>query len=304
MNIKLGLALGGGGARGLSHIGVLKVLEREGIPISLITGTSIGAIVGGLYAQLGDVKAVEELSLQIVRSPIFSKMGFSFFDETGVKKTEGFWEDLLSLVKLRLSLFKLANKTAFFDHEVVEELFAEVKDAHIEVLTKPFAAIATDLISGDEYVFYSGSFKKALKASSAIPGIFPPVSHDNKLLVDGSVIDNIPSSVARKMGADVVIAVDVSRDIKNIGQLSNAFYIIYRADEINSFALTQLRLKDADLILRPAVKRSSWANFKQIRYLIRQGEIAAETALPQIEALLKKGPLFKFRNWIKRWRGY
>ncbi len=302
MKTRFGLALGGGGARGLSHIGVLKVLEREGIPISLIVGTSIGAIVGGLYAQMGDARALEDFSLQTIRSPLFEKMGISFFDETGVKKAEGFWEDLLTLVKFRLSLFKLANKTAFFDEDIVESLFSEVPDVAIETLSKPFAAIATDLISGTEYVIDRGSLKLALKASSAIPGVFPPIAHDNKLLVDGGVIDSIPSAIARQMGADVVLAVDVSRDIHTFGQFSNAFYIIYRADEINSHVLTQYRLKEADLVIRPAVKRSSWANFKQIRYLIRQGEQAAEAALPRIELLLKKGALFKLKNLFRRWR--
>lgn len=306
MGSQLGLALGGGGARGLAHIGVLKVLEREQIPIGMIVGSSIGAVVGGMYGKLKSAAAVEAFSLEMVESPLLRKIGLDFFDETGMKKPEGRLDDILTFLKMRFSLLRILNKPSFFDRDVVNELYRDFDDADIEALMPEFAAVATDLISGEEIVITRGNLKQALMASSAIPGIFPPVERNGQLLVDGGASDTVPVHVLRDRSKNPVLAVDVSRNIRIVGSLSNALYIIYRADEITSYLLTQKRLAEADLIIRPPVQQFSWADFKHAQQLIRLGEEATQQMLPQILTLQKKkhkiSPLYWWTQFFEKHR--
>lgn len=297
--MKLGLVFGGGGARGLAHIGVLKVFEREKIPITCIAGSSIGALIGGTYAVLNDAKAVEAFVYNFIERPCFQKLDMNEFAAFEDKTSQNGWGNLITKMKISLSFLKTFTNSAIFGEEITEEIFApfaDFDDPPIELLRIKFSAVATDLLSGKEIVIKNGSLKKALMASSAIPGFFPPVERENQLLIDGSASDSVPVHVVKEQGADYVIAVDVTKDLQNVGPLTNALHILYRMDEIITFYLTRERLANADLIIRPAVRNVSWANFDQIRELIREGEQAAEKMLPEIDRMLKpKGflPFFK-----------
>lgn len=285
MLTKIGLALGGGGARGLSHIGVLKVFERAGIPIVCIAGSSIGAVVGGAYSLYGDAKTLEEFACNFIEQPFFKKMNMAAIDPGAEQHLR--WRDhLTTTLKWRWSLVKGIMHTSIYDIEEFEKLFTEFGDATIESLPHTFCAIASDLRSGEEIVIDRGNLKTAIMASSAIPGIFPPIEYNNRLLVDGSASDSVPVHILKERGADRVIAVNVTKCIRKIGELSNALHILYRADEIASYHLTQERLHGADLVIRPNVGRISWANFKQARRIIALGEQAAEKMLPQVERIM------------------
>ncbi len=301
---KLGLALGGGAARGLAHIGFLRVLEREGIPIHVISGSSIGAIIGGLYAHFQRVDAVEEQILTILKHPVVEKLGLQFFGEDGFRLPQEFdLEDILVYFKLQFSLLKVFNKPYFFDPELVKALYELLPDVPIEKLPIRFGAVATDLLSASEVLFQKGSLRKALQASSAIPGIFPPVDYKHYRLVDGATTNAVPVEEARILGADVVVAVDVSKDIHLVRNIDNALGVLYRVDEIASYLLTQRRLKHADLVVEPDVGRINWADFAHPETIIRKGEIIAQHLLPRIVTLLEEGELAG-RNWWHRASNY
>jgi len=285
MPAKIGLALGGGGARGLAHIGVLKVFEREGIPVTCIAGSSIGAIVGGAYGLFGDAKVLEEFAYNFIEQPFFKKMSMEAIDPSVGRHLR--WRDhLTTMLKWRWSLVKGIMHPSIYDLEEFEKLFVEFDGATIESLPHTFCAIASDLRSGEEIAMDKGNLKTAIMASSAIPGIFPPIEFEGKLLVDGSASDSVPVHILKERGAEKVVAVNVTKCIRKVGDLSNALHILYRADEIASWHLTQERLRGADFLIRPSVGRISWANFKQARRIIALGEQAAENMLPHVERLM------------------
>ncbi len=295
--MKIGLALGGGAARGLAHIGVLQVLERERIPIHIIVGCSIGALIGGVYAQTRSIAAVKEVAARMLKSEAVEKMGLDFMSEEGLRlpKDAGI-EDIFNYLKFHFSLIKVFNRPYFFDPELVDELFRFISTARIEGFPIRFAAVATDLIAAEEVLIQKGPLRDAVRASSAIPGVFPPLRKDQRLLVDGSSTNTVPVLEVRNLGADGVIAVDVSKDIHRIGKLDNALNILYRVDEIASHLLTRQRLHAADVIIRPHVGHVVWADFDRMEELIQRGVDAAESMLPAIERMLGASP------WMRRWR--
>ena len=284
MEAKIGLALGGGGARGLAHIGVLRVLERESIPLSCIAGSSIGAIIGGAYAYWQNADTVEKFIKELIEQSSFQDIShhLSYLFEPGGHEKR---ESIFTYLKSRLSLLKAINSDALLDRQKVDTLFTSFIDQPIESLPLKFCATATDLLSGQEIVLDKGSLKKALMASSAIPVIFPPVEYNGYLLVDGSTSDSVPVHILKERGAERVVAVNVTKCIRKVGPLSNAMHIMYRADDIATFHLTMERLAGADLVVRPNVGRILWYNFKKYKDIIALGE----QALPDIKRLLKKG---------------
>ncbi len=289
MKPKIGLALGGGGARGLSHIGVLKVLEREHFPISQITGCSIGAIVGGLYAVFQSAKAVEDFIYQLIKRPVFQELDTEVFDSTEHSGAIHHLNQYLNHFKMYFSLLKTLKARSIYDEKLVERIFEIFPERKIQDLPLNFATIATDLISGREIVLGEGNLKKAVMASSAIPGVFPPVKIDNLLLIDGASSDSIPVQIVKGRGAQYVIAVDVTHCVEDVDKLDTGIQIIYRAEDIVTYHLTQERLAGADLIIRPKVRHYSWAAVKKIEEIIQAGEEAAEEALPRLEKLFRRG---------------
>lgn len=284
--IKLGLALGGGGARGLAHIGVLKVLENENIPIYQITGCSMGAIIGAAYAFLGNTSKTEKFIRNLIESPAFKKLDIQIFSTVNHDQTTQHLDYYLNNLKKYFSLLKTVNRTAIYDEKMVNEIFKIYPEINIEDLPMRFACIATDLISGQEIVLNEGSLRESVIASASIPGIFPPVKTDNQLLIDGGATDSIPVQIVKGQGAQYVLAVDVTKCIDDVDDLDNALKIMYRAEDIVSYHLTKERLTGADLIILPKVRHFSWAAIDQIDKIITAGEQATREALPQIQRFL------------------
>lgn len=187
---KIGLVLGSGGARGYAHLGVLKVLHEEGIHIDLIVGTSFGSIIGAAYAAGCDIYELEKIALEIR------------------------WIKLLKMVDI-------APPKGIFAGNKLESFFSSLltRQKHFFELKVPLAVVTTDIKTGEEVLISKGSVSRAILASSALPGIFAPVKIDDRWLVDGSLVNPLPIQTAFDMGADMVIAVDVSSPIDNIGQL-------------------------------------------------------------------------------------
>lgn len=283
---RIGLALGGGGARGLAHIGILKVLEKENIPIYQITGSSIGAIIGGLYASIEKADEVESFIRNLIISPFFEELGIGIFKTMDKKVGEKHFNDYLDNLKMYYALFKAFKKKSVYDEEAYGKIFSTYPDQMIEDLPIKFAAIATDLISGREIIIQEESLRIAVMSSAALPGIFPPVKKGPLLLIDGAMSDSVPVQIVKGQGAHFVMAVDVSKCLEDPGPYDNGLGIIYRTEDITTFHLARTRISDADIIIRPDVRHYLWSDVDKIDDIIYAGEEAAQKALPSIIKML------------------
>ena len=255
---KVGLALGGGGARGFAELGVLRVLEQEKIPIDIVVGTSVGSLIGALYADTGDVLQLEFEALMIKEEDIFDRDLMSFWAGGLVKgeRIEKFLET------------RLKNKT-------------------IETMKVPFAAVATDLRTGKTVVLDKGPVSKAVHASAAIPGVFVPVVLDYRTLVDGGVTDPIPADVARKKGAEIVIAVSIPAAIPSEAP-SNPIQVALHAVTVMSAEIGRCGAQAADVVITPDVGNIAYDDFNQKKRLIEAGAAATREALPKIREAIEK----------------
>ncbi|GAB4114474.1 MAG: patatin-like phospholipase family protein [Candidatus Caldatribacteriota bacterium] len=294
--LKIGLALGGGGARGLAHIGVIKVLERENIPIDIITGTSMGAIIGGVYALKKNVEALVGIADKYVK--VMSSFNLSVnFGEKEKKERPLFLKRVVDFLKKGYILNQeLRNKYLNEGEELREILRELVGDKTFTELKIPFAVVAADLIKGEKVILQEGELFSALLASASIPGIFPPVNLEKKMLVDGGIVEVVPIETARTMGADLIIAVNVSSSLKKKYDFNNAVEILFRSDEITSNHLRKVQLSHADVLITPKVGRFHWSDFSKPEKCIREGEIAAQSSILEIKKKLKQ----KRGIWWKR----
>lgn len=301
---KFGLALGGGGARGLAHIGVLKVLDSEGIKLNFITGCSMGAIIGGLYAYFGSAKEVEIFIRDLIEHPKFIELGIDRLNKKIKKPDKNYFEQFIDYIEVRFQALKSLNSHSYFDEEATKEIYTIFPDVQIENLQIKFSAIATDLLSGEEINFTKGNLRDIIRASSAIPGIFPPVKCENYFLVDGSASESVPAGKVREIGADRVLAVDVTRNLKVVEEPKNIFEILFRTEDISSYHLSILRLREADLVIRPQIKQLTWADYDKIDEIISGGEIITKAYLNDIKKLLNRNSyLLEFEHYLKKLKG-
>jgi NTE family protein len=250
---KIALVLGGGAARGFAHVGVIRALEQERIPIDMIIGTSVGSLIGAMYAADKNSFELEWTAFKLESGDIFDYNLLSAVTGMGLVKGD------------RLEDF-------------VKD---KVKVSRIEQLKIPFAAVATDLNLGTKVVISQGSIAKAVHASSAIPGVFKPVEYNGKLLVDGGVIENIPISVAREMGADIVIAVDISENVTNYN-ITNIVDVIIQSVNIMFNENVNAHKKDADVLISPKVGDVAMLDFNQKKRCMQAGIEAVQLAMPYI----------------------
>jgi NTE family protein len=253
---KIGIALGGGAARGLAHIGVLKVLKKHDIPIDIVVGTSIGSLMAAIYA-LG-------LPLEDV-------------EETALKTT---WKDLSDFA---------ISKTGFLEGRNLERIIEDlIKDKGFLDSEKKLAVVATDIENGEEVVIRSGSLSRAIRASCSIPGIFIPVRIDGRLLVDGGLKSAVPSGVAQSLGADFTIAVDVGYCVKK-NKISNIFQVVFQSIQIIGNELNKHEAQSADIVVEiPLGEDIDQMAFDKAAEIILVGEQSAERAMPEILSLMKK----------------
>jgi NTE family protein len=288
--LRVGLALGGGAARGVAHIGILKVLEREDIPIHIITGTSIGAIIGAMYSTHPTAPEIEKRARAYIESKRFKRTRFDFLDEKkfGEKGSGVFYKFTHHVKKNFFYNLSLTRRSLISEEEFRGHIEALIDDIDMRETPLRFAAVATDLTSGSEVLFRTGPIRRAVSASCAIPGILPPVKLDNHEFVDGGSIDLIPVKPAFDMGASLVIAVDVSKGIDVPFQLDCAIDVVIRSENITANALNQIRARGADLILKPKVQDVFWGDFSKFEYCVQKGEEEATRNLHRIKRLLSK----------------
>ena len=290
---RIGLALGGGGARGLAHIGVLRVLERESIPIDLVVGTSAGALVGGAYASGISPDELEKKADEYLNSPQFQSSAMKGFESTHAPGELGLTQRIQSFLKNRYYVVQAMFKPGILSNEEFQETIDYfLPDIQIEEMQIPFRAVATDLVSGEQIIFSKGSLRQAVGASCAVPGAIEPLEEGERLLSDGGIISLIPSSVARDEGADVIIAVAVDRGLSPREDLRTVVDIYQRASEIMGEKLKEYELAESNVVILPEVGDLHWSNFSQAMSLIEEGEKATQMKMSEIR---------KFVPGIKRW---
>lgn len=285
---KIGLVLGGGGARGAAHIGVLRVLERERIPIDYVAGTSMGAIVGGLYASGLSADEIEQVLNGIDWTEAFDDRS-PRPDRPFVRKRD----DDNYLVKRDLGLgddLQVRFPAGLIQGQKID-LILKANTLHVggiddfDRLPTPFRAIATDILTGQEVVLAHGDLARSIRASMSVPALFSPVEIDGHLLVDGGVANNVPVNVVRQMGADIVIAVDVGSPALTREQLNSVFGITGQLTWILTARNAEVQiasLKKGDTFIQPNLGEFSSANFSGAGAVIPIGERAAQEKSAQL----------------------
>jgi NTE family protein len=266
---KVGLALGGGAARGLAHVGVLRVLQKEGIPIDMIAGTSAGAVIGAAYAWSQD-------TTRMVRDALDAN-----------------WKKMAPLIDPSLP------KSGFIKGKKVRDLIATYVGGEVDFsdLKIPFACVATDIDTGEEVVIERGSVPEALRATISIPGIFTVVKHGDRYVVDGGLTTPVPVEVVRRMGADFIIAVNVNPDVTGrmgkayrhrieTHKAPNIFQVMMQSIYITTYAVSQHALENADIVIEPDLAHIGAGDFNKAREMITRGREAAQKAIPEIKRRL------------------
>jgi NTE family protein len=301
----IGLALGGGGARGLAHIGVLRVLDEESVPIDLIVGTSAGALVGGAYASGISPGELERKADEYLNSPQFQSSAIRAFEKAQASAEMGLKRKIQNYLKNRYLVVQAMFKPGILSNEEFQETINYfIPDIQIEDMPISFRAVATDLLGGEQIIFSEGPLRQAVWASCAVPGAIAPLKEGEWLLSDGGIISLIPSSVAREEGADVVIAVAVDRGLSPREDLRTVVDIYHRASEIMGEKLKNYELAEADVVILPEVGELHWSNFSQAMNLIEEGEKATQRKMEDIRhcvpGMKRWIPFRKGKKRIKR----
>ncbi|HVN94961.1 MAG TPA: patatin-like phospholipase family protein [Syntrophorhabdaceae bacterium] len=254
---KVALVLGGGASKGFAHVGVIRVLEQEKIPIHMIVATSVGSLIGALYASNPDSFQLEWAASKIERGDILD----------------------FSIVASKLGPVQGTKLEAFVEQNT--------KARRVEDTRVPFYPVATDLNTGETVTLEKGALAKAVHASLAIPGIFVPVMFGNRMLVDGGVTDNVACDIARSKGADIIIAVNLQRDIKD-NDIESAIDVIAQSINIMMHENNKTKVRQADILIEPDTKGVSMFDFSQKKLLIEEGIKATQNAVPKIREAIAR----------------
>ena len=297
---KIGLALGGGAARAFSHIGVLAGLTKHGIPIDIVTGTSMGAIIGAMYATLPDVEAIKSRFATYIDSAEFEESGFNFFKELD-SQTEGVLAGMGQMARRGMFNALMVTKTALVNEKAAANSYAYlIDDLNVEQTRVPFAAVALNLWSGESVVLNQGRLRDVVAASCAMPGVLNPVELAGRLLVDGGWAETVPIRAARQLGADFVIAVEVGDSLSAFKEPRNALDIIARADVLARNALNKEQIKTANIVLSPQNEETHWADFSTTALAIERGEEEVDRKIDALQRALKKARWQRFLGWGHR----
>ena len=282
---KIGLVLSGGGAKGFAHIGVLKVLEEAGVKIDFIGGTSMGAVVGGLYASGYNAAQIDS----IFQATDFNELLNDFIPRTSKNFYEKRNDELYALV-LPFNKFKIgipeALSSGIYNYNLLSRLTRNVR--HIKDFNElpiPFLCIGTNIETGKEVLLNEGNLAQAIIASSAFPSLFAPVEIDGKLLVDGGVVNNYPIGEVRKLGADIIIGVDVQNDLLDRTKLKDATRILVQIANLKSRELMKQNIEDTDVYIKPDVRNYGVISFDKGNEIIRKGEEATFAVYEKVKAL-------------------
>lgn len=251
----IGLALGSGAARGMAHIGVLEALEENGIEVDMIAGCSAGALIGGLYLCGISPRMIADIALEM---------------------------DMKSWIDITVP------RRGFVKGKKIEEIVKLLaRNRNIEELEKPFVAVATDLKTAERYLFKQGPICKAIRASISVPGVFEPVKIGDMSLVDGAVIDRVPASIVKEMGADFVIAVDVGFGNPQ-GRVNHIFDVILQSIDIMSRQISKSSVIQSDVLITPSLSHIGGTKFHLVEECAKAGYNATMEKMDEIKKLLSE----------------
>ncbi|MEN6420459.1 MAG: patatin-like phospholipase family protein [Smithella sp.] len=254
---KIAVVLGGGGSKGFAHIGVLKVLEAQKIPIHMVVGTSAGSLVGSLYASGKSAFELQDIALKMDKDNVID------YD------------------------WKIWSGGLIKGDKLEEFINANVKNTPIEKLKIPYYAVATNISTGEEIVFARGNTGMAVRASCSVPAVFRPVKIGNSTYVDGGVVSPVPVDAARRNGADIVIAVDISGGLnKNVpdGMMDT----MKKSVDIMYSKIAEYQIKNADVIIRPNMKNIGSTDMEKLNEAILEGEKAATLKIPELQNIMER----------------
>lgn len=290
---KIGLVLSGGGAKGFAHIGVLKVLEEAGVKIDYIGGTSMGAVIGGLYASGYNASQIDS----IFQATNFNELLNDFIPRSSKNFYEKRNDELYALVlpfnKMKIGIPEALSK-GMYNYNLLSRITRNVR--HIKDFNKlpiPFLCIGTNIETGEQVLLNKGNLAQAMIASSAFPSLFSPVEIDGKLLVDGGVINNYPIEEVRKLGADIIIGVDVQDDLLDRNQLKDATRILVQITNLQSIERMKKNVKETDVYIKPDIKNYGVVSFDKGKEIIRKGEEATFSVYEQIKLLVDESNPYK-----------
>lgn len=291
---KIGLVLSGGGAKGFAHIGVLKVLEEAGIKIDFIGGTSMGAVVGGLYASGYNAAQIDS----IVRVTNFDNLLIDYIPRSSKsfyeKRNDEMYAFILPFNKFKIEIPQSLSK-GMFNYNLFNKLTLHVRHVRdFNQLSIPFLCMATDIEYGEQVLLDKGVLAQALFASSTLPSVFSPVILDGRLLIDGGVINNYPIEEIRKLGADIIIGVDVQNGLRGRDQLKDAMKILFQITNLQTIEKMKLNSKNTDIYIKPDIKDYGAVSFEKAKEIIQSGEEAAFSVYEKIIELRdKSNPYYK-----------
>ena len=288
---RIGLALGGGGARGFAHIGVLRVIEEEKIPIDIIVGTSSGALIGGAYASGTTPEEMERKIDEYLNSLEYQSSAIRTIEKAHDGEHASLRQKIQGFLQNKFLLLQAMFKPGILSTEEFQSMIDFfIPDILIQNTRIPFRTVTTDLISGEQVIFSEGPLREAVMISSAVPGAIEPRQTAEMLLSDGGIISLVPVNATREEGADIVIAVNITRGIFSDEELETAQEISDRAADITSYHLTNYEIASADVVIRPDVGNLHWSVFSHAGNLIAEGEKAARKSIPDIRMAI---PLFR-----------
>jgi NTE family protein len=282
---KIGLVLTGGGAKGFAHIGVLKVIEKAGVKIDYIGGTSMGAVVGGLYATGYNAEQIDSIfkitDFDELLKDYIPRTSKSFYE----KKNDELYAISLPFKKFSLGV-PIALSKGLYNYNLLTKLTRSVRDVHdFNKLPIPFLCIATNIETGEQLILNSGYLPQALIASSAFPTLFSPVEIDGKLLIDGGVSNNYPIDEVKKMGADIIIGVDVQDELKDRNALGEATKILVQISNLQMIGGMKDKIKKTDIYIKPDISNYSVLSFDNKKEILKKGEDAALEVFDKLKKL-------------------
>ena len=283
---KIGLVLSGGGAKGFAHIGVLKVLEEAGIQIDYIGGTSMGAVIGGLYASGYTATQIDSIfqktNFDELINDYIPRASKNFYE----KRNDELYAFVLPFNKFRVGIPEALSK-GMYNFNLLTRLTRNVKDVKdFNQLPIPFLCIATDIESGEQVLLNKGNLAQAMLASSAFPSLFSPVEIDGKLLIDGGVVNNYPVDEVLKLGADIIIGVDVQDGLKDRTLLRDATKILVQISNLNMIDRMRENVKKTTFYIKPDIKEYGVISFDKGREIITKGEEATFAIYEKLKKLV------------------
>lgn len=283
---KIAIALGGGAALGFAHVGILRVLEKEQVPLDLITGTSMGALIGAMYAVEPSADEVEARLVRYFGGPQFRQIRFDFLKGKRREAKAGFWANFSTSVRKSLFYGMSLTKQSFLSRERylanIDELVPDMDASKTKI---PFAAVAGDLVSGRKRLLTHGPLRAIVAGSCSIPGLFPPVPWNDALLIDGSWVNSLPVEEARALGADLVIGVRVDALVHESADFQNSLDVLIRAGDMSRRYLPVG--ETPDVLIPIETTDIHWAEWSRVETMIARGEEAARRAVEEIRRVTR-----------------